>query len=149
MIKVYSSSKINLNFTESSVDLKWKPLAKVFLTRRLDDSFRLNLPGEILDNLRTLLANPRPQIKGRNFEIPGAGGFLLTEHVDGLEEYFVLNSEIAVFNGFDDLVDKVRYYLEHDSSREAIRIAGHQRALRDHTFENRFKEIFRMMGLDH
>ncbi len=149
MVKVYSSSKINLNFTESSMDFKWKPVAKMFLTRRLDDSIRLNSPGEIIDSLRVLMTNPRAQIKGRNFEIPGAGGFLLTEHVDGIEEYFVPNSEIAVFNGLDDLVDKVRYYLSHESAREAMRIAGHQRALRDHTFEKRFTDIFRLMGLGH
>ena len=45
MIRMYSRSRINLNFTESSVALGWKPIAKVFLNRRADDSITVNSPG--------------------------------------------------------------------------------------------------------
>ena len=41
---------------------------------------------------------PRPsQIKGRTFEVPGSGGFLLTDRVAHLERYFDIGREIAVF----------------------------------------------------
>ena len=94
-----------------------------------------------------LFGERRPQIKGRNFEIPGSGGFLLTSNADNLDEYFVPEKEIAVFSGIDDLIDKTRYYLVHVDEREAIRLAGHERALRDHTYEQRFRQIFEKMGL--
>jgi spore maturation protein CgeB len=148
MIRTFSRSKINLNFTESSIVFGWKPIAKTFLTRRADDSMRLNTPGEIRSNLSVLFNERRPQIKGRNFEIPGSGGFLLTSHADNLEEYFVPGKEIATFNGVDDLIGKIRYYLSHDTEREEIRIAGYKRAVREHTYEQRFRTILKAIGYE-
>ena len=95
-----------------------------------------------------LLGNRRPQIKGRNFEIPGSGGFLLTANASNLEDYFVPEKEIAVFTDTADLIDKVRYYLKHEDEREAIRKAGHKRALREHTFERRFRKILETIGFN-
>ena len=40
---------------------------------------------------------PLKQIKGRNFEIPGCGGFLLTDYVPGLERYFQIGEEIVCY----------------------------------------------------
>jgi spore maturation protein CgeB len=148
MIRIYSNSAINLNFTESSMRWGLVPIAKVFLTRRADDTYRVNRYREFKGNLSVLLNSKTNQIKGRNFEIPGTGGFLLTEYVDNIEEYFVPDKQITVFKSPDELTDKVRYYLEHDSEREAIRRAGYDRALRDHTFERRFSDIFRKIGLN-
>jgi spore maturation protein CgeB len=142
MIRTFSRSKVNLNFTESSIALGLKPIAKAFLTRRADDSIRLNSPRELLGNFSVLFDTHRPQIKGRNFEIPGAGGFLLTSHADNLEEYFVPGKEIATFQNIEDLIEKIGYYLAHDDERERIRNAGHERALREHTYEHRFRGIF-------
>ena len=34
-----------------------------------------------------------------------------------------------------------------DAEREAIRRAGHERCLRDHTWQRRFEAAFREMGL--
>jgi spore maturation protein CgeB len=147
MVKIYSRSKINLNFTESSLAFRWKPIAKVFLNRRADDSICLNAPRVMIQNAMAIITQRRPQIKARNFEIPGSGGFLLTQGADNLEEYFTPDKEIAVFSGIDDLKDKIKYYLSHNKERENIRHAGYQRALRDHTFEKRFFEIFQTMQL--
>lgn len=149
MIKTYARSKINLNFTESSHVLGWKSIAKVFLNRRADDTIVMNSPRNIFENLSMLIVSNSPQIKGRNFEIPGSGGFLITANADNLAEYFVPDKEVVVFDDTDDLIDKIRYYLTHDSERETIRSAGHLRALRDHTFEKRFEDIFRLMRLNH
>ena len=147
MIRMYSRSKINLNFTESSVALRWKPIVKVFLNRRADDSLHINSALQMVQNIHVLTNERRPQIKGRNFEIPGSGGFLLTQNADNLGEYFIPGSEIAVFSDLNDLKDKIKYYLSNDKEREDIRLAGYQRAIRDHTYEKRFLEIFQTMRL--
>ena len=86
------------------------------------------------------------QIKGRNFEVPGCGGFMLTEGADDLDRYYENGKEVVCFAGRDDLVEKVRHYLEHDSERAAIAKAGHERTMSDHTYAIRFKDIFRRMG---
>lgn len=147
MIAMYSRSRINLNFTDSSVSLGWKPLARVIVNRRADDSIFANSPSRMLEHTRVLLTDRSPQIKARNFEVPGAGGFLLTSNAEDLKEYFVPGEEIAVFGSDRELLDSIRYYLDHEGEREAIREAGYRRACRDHTYEQRFRAIFKAVGV--
>ncbi len=94
-----------------------------------------------------LLGKRRDQIKGRNFEIPGTGGYLLTGAVEHLDEYYVSGKEVAVFSKRRELIEQIRFYLAHDEEREAIRDAGYQRTLRDHPYVHRFRASFRAMGL--
>ena len=141
MNRLYSRSRINLNFAESSFGLHVRSLIKVALSRRADDTYHFNGPREIAAHISTLFAGQSPQIKGRNFEIPGAGGFLLSQNVAGLEEFFVPGKEIAVFDSEDELSDKIRYFLLHDAEREAIRRAGYIRSQNDHTLERRLERI--------
>jgi spore maturation protein CgeB len=81
------------------------------------------------------------QIKARTFEVPGAGGFLLTEVAPDLERYFEPGTEIATFETPDQLLAKVRFYLDHPDQRDAIAQAGHRRTAADHSYEQRFSEI--------
>ncbi len=148
MIQLFSRSKINLNFTTAAEQGGLKPLARVFLDRRADRSLRVRPPWEMRERAHVLLGKLRNQIKGRNFEIPGAGGFLLTGAVEHLEEYYVPGTEVAVFSTPRELVERVQFYLTHDAEREAVREAGYLRTLREHTYVHRFRAIFRTMGLD-
>jgi len=81
------------------------------------------------------------QIKARTFEVPGAGGFLLTGHVPGIERFFRPGKEIAVFRDFDELVDRLRHYLAHAEERDAIAKAGFERTRREHTYKRRMAEV--------
>ena len=82
------------------------------------------------------------QIKGRDFEIPACGGFLLTQENPELCEYFEPGREIAVYGDTEDLIDKIGFYLSHDEERERVRAAGYRRFLRDHTMLGRLEAIF-------
>jgi spore maturation protein CgeB len=77
--------------------------------------------------------NTRPQIKNRIFEVCMAGGFLLSEYVPGIEEYFEIDKEIACFKNIDEANDKIQYYLAHEDERKAIARAGWERAQSDYT----------------
>lgn len=128
MVDVFASSRINLNLSNSTE----VPGVKARIRRLL----HFRPPG------------PRPpQIKGRNFEVPGCGGFLLTERVPHLERYFVLDREVAVFDGPDDLLEKLRYWLEHDAERRVVAEAGYRRVLAEHTYDHRFTAIFDALDL--
>mgnify|MGYP001034637706 CR=1 FL=1 len=85
---------------------------------------------------------PLLQIKGRDFEVPACGGFLLTQDNPELYEYFEPGKEIAVYSDADDLAEKIGYYLSHDSERERVRRAGYERFLRDHTMLARLEAVF-------
>ncbi|MEW6455192.1 MAG: glycosyltransferase [Acidobacteriota bacterium] len=169
MIRVFNQSRINLNLSHSSTPLsihkgrvknithRWlsnylkvipfrsqiKTMSKQWLTAikhsKIADGTQIRFyPGsrKYID-----------QIKGRNFEIPGCGGFLLTEMAEDLENYYKIGREIVCFDSIDDLIEKIDYYLHHEDERIAIAQAGYERTLCEHTYVHRFTEIFKQLGL--
>lgn len=83
----------------------------------------------------------KTQMKLRIFEIVASKTFLLTEHVDYLEEYFEIGSEIETFRSIEEAKDKIKFYLNNEKERELIANAGHQRFLKDHTSKKRLSSI--------
>lgn len=98
-------------------------------------------------NIRTIFSNQQ-QIKGRNFEIPGCGSFLLTNYVEGLEKYYEIGKEIVCFRSVRELEKQIRYYLLKDDEREEIALNGYQRTIADHTYEHRFTDLFKRMNFN-
>ena len=86
-------------------------------------------------------------LKGRDFEIPMSGGLYLTEAHPELASVFLPREEILTYSGIDDLLAKIKYYLAHPAEAESIRIKGHERSLREHTWEMRFATILRLIGI--
>ena len=82
------------------------------------------------------------QIKARVFEVPGAGGFLLTEDAPYLKDFYIPGKEVVVFNTVDDLCEKLGFFLTHPEQRDAIAKAGYERTLKEHTYEHRFRSLF-------
>jgi spore maturation protein CgeB len=81
------------------------------------------------------------QIKARVFEVPGAGGMLLTERAPHMERYFSIGGEIACFDGEAGLLAGVRHLLAHPQERDAIAAAGFERVVREHTYERRLAAL--------
>ncbi|HYL41195.1 MAG TPA: glycosyltransferase, partial [Candidatus Binatus sp.] len=81
------------------------------------------------------------------FEAPMSGAFYLVEDVPELREFFEVGTEIETYRDADELVEKCRYYLDHPAEREAIRLAGHRRAVRDHSWQRRLTTVFESVGL--
>lgn len=144
---VFARSAISLNFSESSIVRNWRSLAKTVVSRRADESLHVRGLRAMVGHARHLVQRPSPQIKGRTFEVPGAGGFLLTGAAEHLDSYLVPGKEVAVFHDPDELVERTRYYLREPEEREQVRRAGHDRVMREHTYEQRFLTIFKEMGL--
>jgi len=81
------------------------------------------------------------QIKARVFEVPGSGGFLLTETAPGLERFYLPDIEIGTFETLDELATKVRHYLTDKEARNRVAQAGHARTRQQHTYEKRFSQL--------
>lgn len=81
-------------------------------------------------------------LKSRIFEMCLAGGFLLTEYVPGIENYFEINKEIVCFHNADEMIDKITYYLNHEEERRAIAQAGWKRATSEHTSFHMLSRVF-------
>ncbi len=168
MIRVFNQSRINLNLSNASVTVDRVSIPAVqsgldWLARTLD---KVPAGGAIKAMGRRIITNPTAhgreqgegrqaapspkyfeQIKARNFEVPGCGGFLLTGKAEDLESYYTPEKEIACFDDTSDLIDKIRYYLSHEGERARIAEAGYARTIREHTYAHRFEEIFKRLRL--
>jgi spore maturation protein CgeB len=99
-------------------------------------------------NLSASSQTSQNQIKGRNFEIPACGGFQISGYAGRLEEYFQIDHEIICYKTIDELVDKIRYYLQHEKERREIAEAGYRRILKEHTYVHRFAQLFKQMDIE-
>lgn len=77
----------------------------------------------------------------RVFEIAGIGAFQLTAYRKGLEELFVIGKEIETYSSYEELIEKIDFYLKNDKKRIEIAKNGYRRAITDHTYEVRLKKL--------
>jgi len=83
----------------------------------------------------------RRQIKARTFEVPGAGGLLLTEYAPGLEKFYKLGTEILSYKTLDDMEAQIRKVHSDPAGRDAIAWAGYLRTKADHTYDLRLAQL--------
>jgi spore maturation protein CgeB len=83
----------------------------------------------------------------REFEAPMCGALYVTGYLDELTELFEPDKEVVIYRNHEELVSKVRYYLDCTAEAEKVRRAGRERALRDHTYHKRFEQLFSVIGL--
>lgn len=87
---------------------------------------------------RGLLPYRSRQIKARTFEVPGAGGLLITERAPRLEQFYKVGKEIEDFASPEELAAKIRRYLADPGLRDQMATAGHVRTCNEHLYEHRF-----------
>jgi spore maturation protein CgeB len=58
----------------------------------------------------------------------------ISDGTDYLSHFFVPGEEIIGYSDADDLVDKLKYYLENEPARARIARAGYDRVMREYTF---------------
>ncbi len=83
----------------------------------------------------------RTGIPLRLWDILGAGGFVLTNYQSEIPEYFEVGKDLDIFASEEELVEKIRYYLEHEEEREEIARNGYQKAKEKYSLELRVKQI--------
>jgi spore maturation protein CgeB len=80
-------------------------------------------------------------IKPYIFDYTAAGALVATDFLPSLERYMVFDKELIGFRSTDEMVSKIRYYLERPAEAEKIRLAGHERVLREHTWKNVWPKV--------
>ncbi len=80
-------------------------------------------------------------LKGRDFEVPLSGSAYLASYSPELATCFTEDQEILFYNHEDDLIAQVKYYLAHPEAAKAIGLAGRERAMREHTWEHRWRAM--------
>ena len=85
-------------------------------------------------------------LKGRDFEVPGAGGAYLTTFNADLAQFFDIGREIACYQSMEEMVEVARRLVRDDQARLAMAERGYARALREHRWMHRFLDVLRALG---
>jgi hypothetical protein len=91
-------------------------------------------------------SEPIPHIRLRDFEATLCRACYLTGYTDEIAEFYDLGKEIDTYRTSEELVEKARFYLTRPLEAERLREAGYQRSLREHTWKERFKLLFKKIG---
>lgn len=82
----------------------------------------------------------------RQFEVTGVGAVLLADTSPMLRELFEDGTEVVLFDGPADAVEKAQWLLDHPAERERIAAAGQARTLRDHTTDVRAGQLSMLLS---
>lgn len=77
----------------------------------------------------------------RMFDLPANGVMEICDGDEYLSDFFEVGKEIVGHSSVDDLIEKVRYYLDHPSEREAIARQGYRRVMETHRIRQRLDQL--------
>ena len=82
----------------------------------------------------------------RLFESAAVGAFQIVDDRPGVAEWFTVGEHLVTFSDTADLQEKVRYYLDHESERQAIAEAARQHVLAHHRVAQRLARVEELLG---
>ncbi len=134
-VKVYGSKK---NYNDLNPNVRFGDyvdynleMPKVFFLSKIN----LNISSRSIES----------GIPQRVWDILAVSGFCLTNWQPELEDFFKIGKDLEVFRDIDELIDKASYYLKHDDKRTKIRLNGHNKIEKHHTYQKRMKPILERM----
>lgn len=80
-------------------------------------------------------------INMRTFEIMSTGSFCLTNWIPTIEEIFEDGKHLVLYRSPEEMIDKAKFYLDHDEAREKIARAGFEEVRAKHTINHRVKTM--------
>lgn len=118
MVKIFNKTRINIGFTE------------VYS--------KDNIPGLEL----------KQHIHLREFEVPMSGGLHITNYLEELEYFYQVEKEILTFRNEFELIDKIKFYLNHENQALTIRKNGYRRAIECHSYQKRYLDLFEKIKIN-
>ena len=140
----------NTNSLIDSPDLDKKSSVPFEEMNYLYSNFALSLGITELRNTYTL-NKPVHKLHLRTFEIPMCGGLQVASYTKELSEYFEEDKEIILYKSDEEMISKIKFYLrtENKSLRNTMKNRARVRAENEHSWNNRFENIFRILSLPH
>lgn len=131
------------------------PVRSRYLDRllTLKDEYRLHLACNVWgEDYRKVMAQSRmvfnyticQVLNMRSFEAPAAGALLLIED-SNIEVRQVFDPEACVLYNQDNLLDQVRYFLEHEDQREHMARRG-QKIAQTYSYERHFERLLQQIA---
>jgi len=81
-------------------------------------------------------------IKLRDFDAPISGAMYITHENEDLKELYEEEKEIIFYKNKYECLKKINFFLNEKNIREKIAAAGQSRAIKEHTWDLRFQELF-------
>ncbi|MBD5464730.1 MAG: glycosyltransferase [Lachnospiraceae bacterium] len=95
-------------------------------------------------NVNITLRSISSGIPLRCLDIMACGGFLLTNYQAEIGEYFIDGEEVVIYNDFQDMQEKIRYYLCHEDERKRIANQGKEKVAEGFSYE---RQIGKMLAV--
>ena len=86
-------------------------------------------------------------LKGRDFEVPGAGGVYLTSYNPDLADFFEIGKEIVCYQSVDEMLFLAKSLLNDADWRHDIAKRAYARSMSEHRWLHRFEEILYLLGI--
>ncbi|MFA6989855.1 MAG: glycosyltransferase [Candidatus Gastranaerophilaceae bacterium] len=136
----------DVGFVGSLVDKR-----RIELTTKIHLNFNLHYEKAFLDDMANVFSKSKivfnnaikNDLNMRVFEVMSTGSFLLTDKAVGLEEMFVDKEDMVIYED-DNILKKIKYYLDNEEEREQIAKRGQQLVLNAHTYEHRCNELIKV-----
>jgi len=80
-------------------------------------------------------------VNQRVFDVPAAGGFLLTDAQAALGDLFDMEHEVACYSTFEECREMFQYYRANPLARRQIAAKARKRILGEHTYEHRLRQL--------
>ena len=147
-INFLKSNGINVTAVggQRATRLSWEEYANYLNRSKISLSFTVvDLFARTLDS-SGIVQRRTSQLKGRVFETLSCGAMLMED--DGLQtkELFNPGEDYIMFHNQDDLLKKIRYYLEHEDERRTIAESGYRKVTEIHNARNMWSHLFGRMG---
>lgn len=108
------------------------------------DSDQLKVFYSSAINLNITMRSIESGIPQRVFDIMSVGGFVLSNYQPELEECFVSGKELELFCGWEEMEEKVAYYLSHEAERQRIALAGYRKVKERYDIGGSMKEMLKV-----
>jgi len=79
----------------------------------------------------------------RVFAVLASQGFLLTDDVQDLHDYFEIGKELEVYKNKDDLLDKISFYLKNKEIAQKIGLLGFANVTKRHNYTARVNKLLK------
>ena len=74
------------------------------------------------------------------------GGFVLSDRQKDVLALFKDGEHLVTFGDGKDLVDKIKYFLQHPEERKRIAVAGRREVLNKHTYTHRMQNLLSLIS---
>ncbi|MFC2040822.1 glycosyltransferase [Chloroflexota bacterium] len=88
------------------------------------------------------------RLRKRSFEIMACGSLLLEDASLETKRLFDAGKDFVTFTNKQELLEKVKYYLQHEAERKVIDKSGYEKVTNIFNTRNMWADIFRNIGFD-